>query len=656
MTVKGSPVRVFSRQALAASSDEPVDCTEANAIHVEVFALGGSPSADISVLGAIERGGNYLALPDLNATQAGVNTSRAFDVIVGQRWVKLQLTNVTGSFTIYVTPYVSGGMSRVAASISVDTLAAITANIGSANISDVLTIGTNGGIFQGTGSFASPTTGLKIFNSGGVGILEMWAAGTRTVSIAADGSGYLGSSSVFSWTDAGVVSLNGSAVMPNTIVGGHVNYFNVPIIDGLVLTNNSPSAGYVAWNEFTLTHQGTSYTITAGNSNKKFIYWNKATSTTVLQSSDTPPTQAADQFIIAFNETGTGIASLFSNIVYADYISATTLAAIQANIGAATISDKLSMPGASGAIAIGTTPPTSASAGTGIWIDRTGMYGLAANVQQAIFSAATGAISAGAGNVVLDSAGILIKGYADIWTSAKLRIEQPAGTQAIALYVKRWGSLLGFYTPFLECQPVNGVWNGLGIGQMHQYGMGGANLNRPSLYIDSLAGDIYTHKDGYFYGGLNLGTATGAAAGEAVLSGAMRYSFAWTEFTPSWYATGGSPAFNNAVLDCFYTRIGNTVTAKYKIVFGNTTSFAGTEWQFTLPVTGVFDGSTIANPGAALLYDSSGTVKVAVAVMQSTTRIGIYAEATASAQGIGSTVPFTWAAGDYILATITYEV
>lgn len=66
----------------------------------------------------------------------------------------------------------------------------------------------------------------------------------------------------------------------------------------------------------------------------------------------------------------------------------------------------IKMSGANAAIAIGTTPPTSASAGTGLWLDRTGMYGLLSNVVQATFDAATGAISAGAGNVAIGASGI----------------------------------------------------------------------------------------------------------------------------------------------------------------------------------------------------------------------------------------------------------
>jgi hypothetical protein len=54
-------------------------------------------------------------------------------------------------------------------------------------IQGVLTLGTNGGLYQGTGTFASPTTGLKIFNDGGVGKLETYNAGSAQVTIDTDG-------------------------------------------------------------------------------------------------------------------------------------------------------------------------------------------------------------------------------------------------------------------------------------------------------------------------------------------------------------------------------------------------------------------------------------------------------------------------------------
>lgn len=73
--------------------------------------------------------------------------------------------------------------------------------------------------------------------------------------------------------------------------------------------------------------------------------------------------------------------------------------------GNADITGKLRLPGSSSALAIGTTPPTAANAGTGIWIDRTGFYSLASGTEQVKIDAATGKLWAGAGNVRVDTNG-----------------------------------------------------------------------------------------------------------------------------------------------------------------------------------------------------------------------------------------------------------
>lgn len=86
--------------------------------------------------------------------------------------------------------------------------------------------------------------------------------------------------------------------------------------------------------------------------------------------------------------------------------SATITGAITASSGSFTGTVQISS--ASGALAVGTTPPTSAAAGTGLWFDRTGLYGLASDVVQAKFDAATGVLTAGAGIVTLDSGGMWI--------------------------------------------------------------------------------------------------------------------------------------------------------------------------------------------------------------------------------------------------------
>ncbi len=57
----------------------------------------------------------------------------------------------------------------------------------SGRIDGVLDIGTSGGIYQGTGSFATPTTGLKIWNDGGVGRMGGWSGGAQQWSINTSG-------------------------------------------------------------------------------------------------------------------------------------------------------------------------------------------------------------------------------------------------------------------------------------------------------------------------------------------------------------------------------------------------------------------------------------------------------------------------------------
>lgn len=164
--------------------------------------------------------------------------------------------------------------------------------------------------------------GLKGYDSGNV----------QRYQILNDGSGWLGSSSVFSWTTAGVVSLNGSAVVGNSLDAGKVSFY-APTLSGLTFTNNSPVAGYVAWSSFTLTYQGTTYTVSAGNSNAKYIYWKKSVSTTVLQAGASIPSNAADQFMVCVNFSGTAYPSNFAPFIYADYISVANLAAINADLG-----------------------------------------------------------------------------------------------------------------------------------------------------------------------------------------------------------------------------------------------------------------------------------------------------------------------------------
>ncbi|ACV62697.1 hypothetical protein Dtox_1850 [Desulfofarcimen acetoxidans DSM 771] len=76
------------------------------------------------------------------------------------------------------------------------------------------------------------------------------------------------------------------------------------ILDGFTFNNNQPVAGSVSWVGCHVVYKGTDYTITDGNSNKKYIYWALATPT-VFTTSDTKPTLTLDDVLIGTNEGGT---------------------------------------------------------------------------------------------------------------------------------------------------------------------------------------------------------------------------------------------------------------------------------------------------------------------------------------------------------------
>jgi hypothetical protein len=89
------------------------------------------------------------------------------------------------------------------------------------------------------------------------------------------------------------------AVQPAHIADATVNIF------GLSLTNNSPSAGNVAWSACTVFYQGVAYLISAGNTTNgdPLIFWNVGSSTFSEAGSYTP---GPSTFGIATNNQGVG--------------------------------------------------------------------------------------------------------------------------------------------------------------------------------------------------------------------------------------------------------------------------------------------------------------------------------------------------------------
>jgi hypothetical protein len=90
---------------------------------------------------------------------------------------------------------------------------------GTSSFDGVMNLGSAGGIFQGTGTFASPTTALKIYNSGGVGLWELWGSGTKQAYADTDGKLKFGGNSA-GYLDADGVHLYSSDSYTWPMVGG----------------------------------------------------------------------------------------------------------------------------------------------------------------------------------------------------------------------------------------------------------------------------------------------------------------------------------------------------------------------------------------------------------------------------------------------------
>lgn len=189
-----------------------------------------------------------------------------------------------------------------------------------------------------------------------------------------DGSGFLANSAI-SWDTSGNLTMTGNAVIGGVTIG------NGKMFIGTGTYNNTNTSFYVdstgqfslkdklSWDGTTLSISGalTSISGTIGGFSLGSDYLRDAANSFGLASTVT----GGDDVRFWAGDTFANRATAPFNVTEAGVVTMTSGA----------IAGKLLMSGASSAIAIGPTPPTSASAGTGVWLDRTGLYSLNANVQ-----------------------------------------------------------------------------------------------------------------------------------------------------------------------------------------------------------------------------------------------------------------------------------
>lgn len=126
-----------------------------------------------------------------------------------------------------------------------------------------------------------------------------------------------------------------------------------------VVTANSPSAGYIAWTAFGMEFNGVGFPVAAGNTNKKFTWWQYNAGVPTIVSNDVLPTLATEDMLLFLNKSGIGLfvpytdvtdgslivtgsilaAAIGANQINASHIVADTITATQIAADAITASE-----------------------------------------------------------------------------------------------------------------------------------------------------------------------------------------------------------------------------------------------------------------------------------------------------------------------------
>lgn len=82
------------------------------------------------------------------------------------------------------------------------------------------------------------------------------------------------------------------------------------------ITNNSPSAGYIAWGAFTIQLKGVAYSVAAASSNQRWVWWEYKNGAPIINAGpDVPLTLNDDDLVLFGNKNGIGVRVQSSNFI-----------------------------------------------------------------------------------------------------------------------------------------------------------------------------------------------------------------------------------------------------------------------------------------------------------------------------------------------------
>lgn len=135
---------------------------------------------------------------------------------------------------------------------------------------------------------------------------------------------------------------------------------------------------------------------------------------------------------------------------------------------------------------------------------------------------------------------------------------------------------------------------------------------------------------------------------------ALPTSGTWQNYTPIWTTAGTAPSLGNGTLSGRYVQVGKLVVAQIEFVAGSTTTFGTSVYFFSLPVADVGANRSFAGAGQIEDASPSAQFQIITKVEQGQQKISMW-DPRSSSVLISSTTPITFASGDKIHATITYE-
>lgn len=128
----------------------------------------------------------------------------------------------------------------------------------------------------------------------------------------------------------------------------------------------------------------------------------------------------------------------------------------------------------------------------------------------------------------------------------------------------------------------------------------------------------------------------------------------WTSYTPTWQGSTTNPVLGNGTLVGSFARIGKTVHYRIVLTMGSTTTYGSGSWSLLLPSLPVVSRQRHTTD----LLDSSAGGPWSGSAVLSGGRITLFvpgATAGVADRAVTPTIPFTFAVGDVITVTGTYE-